>query len=338
MVVRRRQPAGTGLGGARGVRRRRRPRLRLPQPRLRQAARQLHLVDQPPGRRRHEPLRRRVPRPRQHRADRPLAPPGRLHARAVGQHRLDGLLRAEHGRDRGAPPPQRPSDDRPGREVPRAIRAHLGGTAHAGAVGRGGRLLLRQAETPGRLHAGGEGALDGRHPAAACGGGRAGGRGGARLRDQQAQRRDCSTAGAPRSHASRRRACSRATSAAGECSSASSASSGCCGCSSGCSTRTRFSRPTGSAPSRASTPSTPSRSRSTAALEHRLRAGRVDHRHVRRQLELARPDLDARQLPGRQRARPVRPLSRRRRHDRVPDGLRRAHDDGRDRRRPSRPA
>ena len=29
----------------------------------------------------------------------------------------------------------------------------------------------------------------------------------------------------------------------------------------------------------------------------RLRAGRVDHEHVRRQLELARPDLDAAQLP-----------------------------------------
>ena len=30
---------------------------------------------------------------------------------------------------------------------------------------------------------------------------------------------------------------------------------------------------------------------------HRLRAGRVDHVHVRRQLQLARPDLDAGQLP-----------------------------------------
>ena len=120
VVVRRRQPAGTRVGGARGVRRGRRPRLRFPEPRLRQAARQFHLVDQPPGRRRYEPLRRRVPRPRQHRADRPLAPPGRLHARAVGQHRLDGLLRAEHGRDH-AVPPQWSSDDRPGPEVPGAV-------------------------------------------------------------------------------------------------------------------------------------------------------------------------------------------------------------------------
>ena len=50
--LRRRQPAGAGVGGARGVRHRRRPRPRLPQPGLRQAAGQLHLVGQPGGRRR----------------------------------------------------------------------------------------------------------------------------------------------------------------------------------------------------------------------------------------------------------------------------------------------
>ena len=48
--LRRRQPAGAGVGGARGVRHRRRPRPRLPQPGLRQAAGQLHLVGQPGGR------------------------------------------------------------------------------------------------------------------------------------------------------------------------------------------------------------------------------------------------------------------------------------------------
>ena len=45
--LRRRQPAGAGVGGARGVRHRRRPRPRLPQPRVRQAARQLHVVGEP---------------------------------------------------------------------------------------------------------------------------------------------------------------------------------------------------------------------------------------------------------------------------------------------------
>ena len=49
--LRRRQPAGAGVGRARGLRHRRRPRPRLPQPRLRQAARQLHVVGEPRGRR-----------------------------------------------------------------------------------------------------------------------------------------------------------------------------------------------------------------------------------------------------------------------------------------------
>ena len=72
--LRRRQPAGAGVGRARGVRHRRRPRPRLPEQGLRQAARQLHVVGQPRGRRRLQPVRGRLPRPRQHRADRPLAP------------------------------------------------------------------------------------------------------------------------------------------------------------------------------------------------------------------------------------------------------------------------
>ena len=59
---------------------RRRPRPRLPQPDLRQAAGQLHLVGEPGGRRRQQPVRGRLPRPRQHRPDRPLAPAGRRHA------------------------------------------------------------------------------------------------------------------------------------------------------------------------------------------------------------------------------------------------------------------
>ena len=48
--LRRRQPAGAGLGGAGGVRHRRRHGPRLPAPDLRQAAGQLHLVGQPGGR------------------------------------------------------------------------------------------------------------------------------------------------------------------------------------------------------------------------------------------------------------------------------------------------
>ncbi len=85
--LRRRQPAGAGVGGARGVRHRRRPRPRLPQPGVRQAARELHVVGEPGGRRRQQPVRGRLPRARQHRPDRPFAPAGRRHARAVRRHR-----------------------------------------------------------------------------------------------------------------------------------------------------------------------------------------------------------------------------------------------------------
>ena len=72
----------------------------VPEPDLRQAARQLHLVGEPRGRGRLERLRGRLPRARQHRADRPLAPAAGLHARAVGRDRLDGVVRAHDGRDR----------------------------------------------------------------------------------------------------------------------------------------------------------------------------------------------------------------------------------------------
>ena len=53
---------------------RRRPRPRVPRARLPEAAGQLHVVAQPRGRRRQQPLRRRLPRPRQHQPDRPLEP------------------------------------------------------------------------------------------------------------------------------------------------------------------------------------------------------------------------------------------------------------------------
>ena len=122
--LRGRQPAGAGLGRARGVRHRRRSRPRLPQPGVRQAAGELHLVGQPRGRQRLEPVRGRVPRPRQHRPARPLASPGRRHARAVRRHRLDGLLRARHGRasPRSSTAPAGGPALGPGAQVPRALR------------------------------------------------------------------------------------------------------------------------------------------------------------------------------------------------------------------------
>ena len=54
----------------------------------------------------------------------------------------------------------------------------------------------------------------------------------------------------------------------------------------------------------------------------RLPAGRVGHRHVRRQLQLARPGLDAGERAAHPRAAPVLPLLRRRVPSRMPDRLR----------------
>ena len=58
-----------------------------------------------------------------------------------------------------------------------------------------------------------------------------------------------------------------------------------------------------------------------ARSDDRLRACGVDHRHVRRQLQLARTGLVPGQLSDHPRARPVRPVLRSRVHRRVPDRL-----------------
>ena len=60
-----------------------------------------------------------------------------------------------------------------------------------------------------------------------------------------------------------------------------------------------------------------------AGRDDRLRAGGVDHRHVRRQLQLARPGLDAAELPRGAPVRRVAAVPRRRLHPRVPHRLRR---------------
>ena len=97
----------------RGVRHRRRARPRLPAPGVRQAAGQLHLVGQPQGRRRQQPVRGRLPRAGQHRPDRPLAPARRRRARAVRRHRLDGdATPLNMADDRVDPAPQRPAGPR----------------------------------------------------------------------------------------------------------------------------------------------------------------------------------------------------------------------------------
>src|ERR1019366_4075785 len=71
---------------------------------------------------------------------------------------------------------------------------------------------------------------------------------------------------------------------------------------------------------------------------HRLRAGRIDHGHVRRELQLARPGLVPAELPGDQRARALPPVLRRRADGRVPDRLGPAAHPGPGRPRPVRQA
>ena len=104
--LQRRQPAGDGVGGAVRLRARggdpRRGRPRVPRARVRAAADQLHLVGQPQGPRRPQPLPGRVPRPRQHRHLRPLgAAARRRHARAGRRHGVDGALLPVDAADRG---------------------------------------------------------------------------------------------------------------------------------------------------------------------------------------------------------------------------------------------
>ena len=105
------------------------------------------------------------------------------------------------------------------------------------------------------------------------------------------------------------------------CSAVSPATSGCClpwsastassGCSRGCSTRPSSCPRTGCArcPPTIATIRTPSRP--TGYTRHRLRAGRVHHRHVRRELQLAGAALDAARLPGGQLPGALPPVLRR---------------------------
>ena len=89
--------------------------------------------------------------------------------------------------------------------------------------------------------------------------------------------------------------------------------SGWSACCATCSTKTNSSRRTASGRCRAITAtsriSCPRRRRGAS---RRLRAGRIDHRPVRRQLQLARPDLVPRQLPAHRSAGALSPLLRRR--------------------------
>ena len=101
---------------------------RLPRAGLPQAAAQLHVVAQPTGPRRQQPLRRRLPRARQHQPDRPVAPPARCDARAGRRLGVDGLQHAGDVGDRGAARRGGPGLRRSRRHVPRTVHDdHAGG-------------------------------------------------------------------------------------------------------------------------------------------------------------------------------------------------------------------
>ena len=145
-----RQPARARLGllaglqedGAAGPARRRVPQARLPQ-----AAAQLHLVGEPEGSRREEPLLRRLPRAGQRRGVRPEQAAAHRRSPHPGRrHGVDGLLLHHHAQHRA----RAGADGRGVRghrqQVLRALRGHRRRDQRArrpGAVGREGRLLLR---------------------------------------------------------------------------------------------------------------------------------------------------------------------------------------------------
>ena len=72
----------------------------------------------------------------------------RIHPGAVRRHRLDGLLRAGDGDDRGRPALVRPAAGQIDAEVPGAFRGHPHRPGPAGPVGRRRRPVLRPLVTP----------------------------------------------------------------------------------------------------------------------------------------------------------------------------------------------
>ena len=144
---------------------------RVPPARLPAAADQLHLVGEPQGPRRAQPLPGRLPRAGQHRDLRPLgAAAGRRDAGPGGRHRLDGAVLPVDAPDRDRARARRRRLRRHGAEVHLALRvdrdrAQPAGGRHA-AVGRAGRLLLRRDADARRRQLPAEGALA-RRPAAA---------------------------------------------------------------------------------------------------------------------------------------------------------------------------
>ena len=122
---------------------RRRDRPRLPRTRLPEAAPELHLVAQPRGPRRQQPLRRRVPRSGQPQPDRPIAPSPGDAAGAGRRHRVDGLLLIGDALARHHARRTRRRLRGHGRQVRRAVRHGLRRAPGLGCLRHRRWLLLR---------------------------------------------------------------------------------------------------------------------------------------------------------------------------------------------------
>ena len=119
--------------------------------RLPAAADELHLVGQPQGPRRPQPLPGRLPRARQHRDLRPLgAAAGRRDARAGGRHGLDGPLLPVDAADRRRAGTARPRVRRHGAEVRRAPRVDHDRGRPPSASGSGARRTASSTTSCGR--------------------------------------------------------------------------------------------------------------------------------------------------------------------------------------------
>ena len=116
-----------------------------------------------------EPVRGRLPRARQHRPARPLAPAGRRHARAVRRHRLDGVLRAGHGRHRARSCNR--SGQRPAADLVLKFLEHFAAIRSAmddqGLWDDADGLYYDRLVTPDGTRGAGQGPVDGRHHPAA---------------------------------------------------------------------------------------------------------------------------------------------------------------------------
>jgi hypothetical protein len=235
---------------------------------------------------------------------------------------LDGAVLPEHARNRcgalQAPAGLRGKRPKVHRTLPVDRLVHGARRRRRRDVGRGGRVLLRRAAAPGWIGSASEGAFDGRTAAAVCrdsvrgrsARGIPGGEAGPRPVPQGAP-------GVESPHPRRHRERVRRTKARGDHDARQTAPRA-----GGDARRERV--PQSSRYSRAFAPPpgaplcVPVRGQ---GIRGRLPAGGVRQRHVRRQLQLARADLDAGQRTDHPGAAAVLRLLRERFHHRMPDGL-----------------